>query len=82
MGKVRGERATYIKLTNIFKVLVQRLHHVVDELEQRQLVHVLIDIDADDEVQRGIPSVDHLVLSVFKEGALCRVEDFVNDRSW
>ena len=43
--------ATYIKLADVLEVLVQRLHHVVDELQKRQLVHVVLDVDAHDEVQ-------------------------------
>ena len=42
----------------------------MDELKQGQLVDVVIDVDANDEVQRSIPSVDDLVLSVLQEGTL------------
>ena len=69
-------QTTYIEFANVLKVLVERLDHIVDELEQRKLIHVLIDVNADDEVQRGVPSIDDLVLSVFEEGALWQ------DKGW
>lgn len=43
-------KCTYIKFAHVLEVLVEGLHHVVDELEQGQLVDVLVDVDADDEV--------------------------------
>ena len=69
-------QTTYIEFANVLKVLVERLDHIVDELEQRKLIHVFIDINADDKVQRGVPSIDDLVLSVFEEGALWQ------DKGW
>ena len=42
----------------------------MDELEQGKLVHILINVDSDDKVKRGIPSVDDFVLAMFEEGAL------------
>ena len=44
------DRPTYIKFANVFEVLVQRLNHVVNELKERQLVHVVINVDSDDKV--------------------------------
>ena len=72
-GKNAGEREktevktaprTYIQFTNILEVLVQRFDHVMDELEHAQLVDIVIDIDANDEVQWCVPSVDNFVLSM------------------
>ena len=44
------QRLTYIELANILEILVQRLYHVVNELEQRQLVDIVVDVDPNDEV--------------------------------
>ena len=67
---IASVRTTYIEFANVLKVLVERLHHVVDELEQGKLVHILINVDSNDKVKRGIPSVDDFVLAMFEEGAL------------
>ena len=55
---------TYIKFADVLEVLVERLNHVVDELQQGQLVNVVVDVDADNEVQRGVPSVNYFVLTM------------------
>ena len=55
-----------IQLTHIFEVLIHRLHQVVNELQVRHLV-LLLQVHPDDEVQRCVSSVDHLVHSVFDE---------------
>ena len=44
------QRLTYIELANILEILVQRLYHVVNELEQRQLVDIVVDVDPNDKV--------------------------------
>ena len=44
------QRLTYIELANILEILVQSLYHVVNELEQRQLVDIVVDVDPNDEV--------------------------------
>ena len=78
-GKNAGEREktevktaprTYIQFTNILEVLVQRFDHVMDELEHAQLVDIVIDVDANDEVQRRVPTVDNFVLAMIQERAL------------
>ena len=71
-------QATYIQFANILKVLVQRFYHVVNELEQGQLVDVVVDVDSNDEVQRGVPTVNYFVLPMFQEGTLvlCAGETF------
>ena len=61
---------TYVELAHILEVLVQRLYHVVDELEEGQLVHVVVDVDTDDEVQRCVAPVNHFILPMLEEGAL------------
>ena len=61
---------TYIQFANVLEVLVQGLHHVVDELEQGQLVQVAVNIQPDDEVKRGIPPVDHLILPMLQKRTL------------
>ena len=63
-------KGTYIELADIFEVLVECFDHVVDELQHRQLVDVLLHVDSDNEVQRRIPSVDHLVLPMLQERTL------------
>ena len=42
---------TYIQFTDILEVFVQRFDHVMNELEHAQLVDIVINIDANDEVQ-------------------------------
>ena len=61
---------TYIQFANVLEVLVQGLHHVVDELEQGQLVQVAVNIQPDDEVKRGVPPVDHLILPMLQKRTL------------
>ena len=51
MAVTRTAPCTYIQFTDILEVLVQRFDHVMDELEHAQLIDIVIDIDADDEVQ-------------------------------
>ena len=59
-----------IEFANVLEVLVQGLHHVVDELEETELIHVVVHINANDEVQRRIPPVNYFVLSMLKERTL------------
>ena len=66
----RMSRCTYVELAHIFEVLVQGLYHVVDELQEGQLVHVVVDVDSNDKVQRRVPPVNHFVLPMLEEGAL------------
>ena len=61
---------TYIEFTDILKVLVKRFYHVVDELKEGQLVDVIVYVNANDEVQRGVPAIDYFVLSMLQEGTL------------
>ena len=35
--------------------------------------YIVIDVNANDEVQTGIPPIDHLVLPVFQERALVQL---------
>ena len=42
----------------------------MNEFEEGQLIDILINVDADDEIKRRVPSVDHLILPMFQEGAL------------
>ena len=42
----------------------------MDELKEGKLVDVIVDIDANDEIERGISTIDNFVLSVLEEGAL------------
>ena len=53
---------TYIKFANVFEVLVKRLYHVVDELKEGELIDVVVDVNADNEIERRIATIDHLVL--------------------
>ena len=50
----------------------------MNELQQGQLVDVVVDVDPDDEVQRGVPTINYFVLSMFQERALvlCAGETF------
>ena len=69
----RGDRSkhqTYIEFADVLEVLVERLDHVVDELEHAQLVDLVVDVQADDKVERGVAPVDDFVLAVVEEGAL------------
>ena len=52
----------------------------MDKLEQGKFVHILVDVDTDDKVKWGISSVDHLVLSVFEEGALLDKKKKISDQ--
>ena len=63
-------RDTYIQFADVLEVLVEGLDHVVDELEERELVDVVVDVDADDEVETGVAAVDHFVLPMLQERAL------------
>ena len=42
----------------------------MNEFKERQFVHVVIDVNSYDKVQRCIPPVNHFVLPMLKEGAL------------
>lgn len=42
----------------------------MDEFEHGQLVNVVVDVDTDDEVERGVPAVDYFVLSMLQERTL------------
>lgn len=56
---------TYIELTDILKIFIQRLYQVVNELQDRQLIFIMIHTD--NEKQRGVASVDTLVVTIFQE---------------
>ena len=70
----------YVELADVLEVFIQRLYEVVDELQETQLVlhcrqhhatyDVFVVVDPKDEVKRGIPPVDNLVLAVLEEAAL------------
>ena len=42
----------------------------MNEFQVAQLIHLVIIVDADDEVQRCVPSVEHFILPMVQEGAL------------
>ena len=42
----------------------------MDELEERELVDVVVDVDADDEVETRVAAVDDFVLTMLQERAL------------
>lgn len=52
----------------------------MNEFQVAQLIHLVIVVDADDEVQRCVPSVEHFILSMVQEGALnerLKVKDYL-----
>jgi hypothetical protein len=42
----------------------------MDELEHAKFIYVIINVNANDEVKRGVPPVDNFVLSMIEEGTL------------
>ena len=54
---------------DVFEIFVHGFHEVVDELEVGHFVFLVL-VDADDEVEGGVASVDDFVAAVFEEAAL------------
>ena len=42
----------------------------MDELKEGELVDVVIDVNADNEIERRVSTVDHLILAMLQEWAL------------
>ena len=74
-----------VQLAHVFEILIQCLYQIMNELQECQLVlrekrvrlvelggtyDILIIVHADNEVQGGVSTIDHFVLSVVQETTL------------
>ena len=66
------DQDTYIKFANILEVLIEGLDNIMNEFQHGQLVDVIVNVHANDEVKWCISSVDDFKLSVLEEGTLTK----------
>ena len=68
-----------VELAHVLKIAVERLDERMDELEDRKLV-LIVALDANNEEERRVPSVNDLVAAKFIKGTLGRVQG--DERAW